>query len=295
VISKKIINQKLSEIIKLRHEQVISDVTNVKREAERNKQKGESYVRDINSLFKKNNFDISAFDELEEKRATIAIGETEEVRKALLNSLPENIERNFEIAEENYGFSFLEPTNTRQYDSDGHIVVEGPSIKDVDMMAKDKGEGSGLSIWASAVPLSYRDAIVDRYFYFIPPVTGVYRLTVNQRLNGFYIIRADDGVLSSKRARITLDGYIKVFQYYSDTLDFTVLEHNDDNINKSGRFDKFLQANYNVVLGGNDPVFVQFTLQFDAYARGGGSEAELNFKDGNANSVGQPLLYVSGP
>jgi len=295
MISKKNINQKLSEIIKLRHEQIISDATNVKREAERNRQRAESYVSDINSLFKKNNFDISAFNELEEKRATIAIEETAEVRKTLLNSLPDNIEKNFEVAEGNYGYSFLEPTNTRQYDSDGNIVVEGPSIKDVDIMAKDKGEGSGLHFWATAVPAGYRDAIVDRYFYFIPPVTGVYRLTVNQRLNGFYIVRADDGVLSSKRARITLDGYIKVFQYYGDTLDFTVLDHDDDNINKSGRFDKFLQANYNVVLGGNDPVFVQFTLQFDAYARGGGSEAELNFKDGNANSVRQPLLYVTGP
>lgn len=295
MISKKNINQKLSEFIELRQEQVISEVTNAKREAERNRQRAQSYERDINSLFKKNNFDISAFNELEEKRATIATEETEEVRKTLLNSLPENIEKNFEMAEGNYGHSFLEPTNTRQYDSDGNIVVEGPSIKDVDIMAKDKGEGSGLSFWASAVSASYRDAIVDRYFYFIPPTTGLYRLTVNQRLNGFYIVRADDGALSSKQARITIDGYIKVFQYYSDTLDFTVLEHNDDNINKSGRFDKFLQANYNVVLGGNDPVFVQFTLQFDAYARGGGSEAELNFKDGNANSIAQPLLYVSGP
>lgn len=295
MISKKIINEKLSELIKLRDAQVMSDITKQKREAERNKQKAESYVRDINSIFKKNNIDISAFDALEEKRATMAIEETEQVRKAFVNSLLEINETNFEMAEENYGFQYLEPTNTRQYDTDGKIVVEGPDIKDVEVLAKDKGEGSGLGWWASASSASHHDATVDRYFYFIPPVTGIYRLTVNQRLNGFYIVRADDGIFSSKKAGITLDGYIKVFQYFWDTLDFTVLKYYDDNINKSGRFDKFLQANFDVELGGADPVFVQFTLQFDAMAVGGGSEAELNFKDGNANSVRQPLLYVNGP
>jgi hypothetical protein len=290
LISKKIIDEKLSELVKLRDAQVKSEVMQAKRDAEGIRHKAESYVKDMTSVFKKNKIDISAFNALEEKRAKIAIKETEQVRQTMLNSLPAVDESDFGMADGNIAFHFLLPTNTRQYAHDGTVVVEGPDITDLDVLAKSRGEGSGWgAIGVSGWPT------VDRYFYFIPPVTGTYRLIANQKFNGFYIVRADDGFFTRKEAWIKLDGKIMVFQYYWQNAEFTVLHESGSDINKSGRYDGYFQASIDVQLGGGDPVFVQLTQKFEALAGGSGSYAEVNFSDGSANAVRQPVLYVNGP
>ena len=67
------------------------------------------------------------------------------------------------------------------------------------------------------------------------------------------------------------------------------------NIDKSCKFDRYFQASIDAQFGGGSPVFVQLTQEFNALADGGGSYAELNFKEANANAIRQPVLYMNGP
>jgi hypothetical protein len=46
-------------------------------------------------------------------------------------------------------------------------------------------------------------------------------------------------------------------------------------------------------LNGGDEIIVRVTVTLDTYAQGGGSYAELNFSDGEANLLEAPLVIIT--
>ena len=63
------------------------------------------------------------------------------------------------------------------------------------------------------------------------------------------------------------------------------------NLNVNDRFDGWRTMYYADLLGA-DWAYLRVTASYYVYARGGGSGAQLNFADGNANFMGVPWVYV---
>ena len=64
------------------------------------------------------------------------------------------------------------------------------------------------------------------------------------------------------------------------------------NINVNDRFDGWRTMYYGDLLG-KDRAYLRVTSSFHVYARGGGSTAQLNFSDGNANYIGMPWVHIA--
>lgn len=157
---------------------------------------------------------------------------------------------------------------------------------------KDVSSGSGLGWpWATA------GAVVspaDIVFYFVPEFSGTYSLTVAIAFHGFFVVQADDGTWTSKEASVKMDVSMDTYSHVDrGTKSFTSpIDLDSQNIDEFQNFDKVLTFSDTQVLRAGDPTVVTCSISIAASARGGGSYAEINFSDGDANYI-QPQYLLA--
>ena len=129
------------------------------------------------------------------------------------------------------------------------------------------------------------------YFNFTPAKTASYSMNAVLAFHGFYILRSDDGLFSSKFAQVTLKATMNVHQYVDIGVKSfpALIDEEHDNADAVRTYDRTQFFDYTTVLKEGDPVTATVTVRPWAQAAGGGSYAELNFKDGSANYI-QPLF-----
>lgn len=151
------------------------------------------------------------------------------------------------------------------------------------------GAGSGLFGTGAGEIQSW----VEFGFWYLPPVSRFYSIAPLFRYRGFYIVRADDGIFTSKYARVVGSAWVNVYQYnWKGWNSVNVYDVGDDNIDVNRRFDadRYLYTSY--LLGGGDWAWIRCTIGLYAYARGGGSYARNDFDAGVANFLCVPWCYV---
>jgi hypothetical protein len=172
----------------------------------------------------------------------------------------------------------------------GPVLPSDPSK----IKIKDVSRGSGTGWGATAhVPVPP----VDVVFVFTPHQSAHYSFTAAFAFHGFFILKADDGILTSKSARVTLDFSLNAFQFVDRGWKSfpRPIDRGDDNINEFDNFDKFLNFSDAQDFREGEPVVVTARIKVSAAASGSGSHAEINFADGDANFI-QPLyLWVTPP
>lgn len=172
--------------------------------------------------------------------------------------------------------------------SDGSVYWQGYNPGNIDLSDYANGSGSGLFGTGAASFTVY----MDWWFTYRAPENRNYSNTIWVPFNGFYIVRADDGVFTSKEAHVRIDLSAVGYQYnYKASASTNVLDISSQNIDVNDRFDGWRTMYYADLLGA-DQAYLLVTASFYVYARGGGSTAQLNFSDGSANYIGIPWVYV---
>jgi hypothetical protein len=128
------------------------------------------------------------------------------------------------------------------------------------------------------------------HFAFVPASTATYEMTAAIAFHGFYILRSDDGFFTCKEAIVKLNAQMNVHQY-ADTAwhDFPLLNIVKQNTDEITTYDRTHFLDYTTGLRMGDPVVVTVKGTVEALGHGGGSYAELNFRDGTANYI-EPLF-----
>lgn len=172
--------------------------------------------------------------------------------------------------------------------SDGTVVWQGYNPGNIDLWDSASGSGSGIfGTGAASATL-----VMDWWFSYMAPQNRNYGHTVWVPFHGFYIDYADDGFWDSKEAHSRIDMSAVGYQYnYKATGNTNVLDIDSQNINANDRFDGWRTMYYADLLGA-DRAYLRVSASFYVYARGGGSTAQLNFSDGNANYLGMPWVYI---
>ncbi|GGL76347.1 hypothetical protein [Glutamicibacter protophormiae] len=184
---------------------------------------------------------------------------------------------------------WLTPYYGTLHGSNGAISWQGYNPGNIDASCWASGAGSGLFGTGAGSFTLY----MDWWFSFRAPENRNYAQTIYVPFNGFYIVRADDGWFDSKEAKVNISMTARGYQYnYKPAGSVNVLSTGDDNINVNDRFDGWRTMYYSDLLGA-DQAYLLLSVALYVYARGGGSNAQLNFADGNANYLGVPLVYVS--
>ncbi len=133
---------------------------------------------------------------------------------------------------------------------------------------------------------------MDWWFTYTAPENRNYNHTIYVPYHGFYIVRADDGFWDSKEAHVRIDLSAAGYQYnWKPAGSTNVLDIDRQNINVNNRFDGWRTMYYSDLLGA-DQAYLRVTSSYYVYARGGGSYAELNFSNGDANYMGVPWIHV---
>jgi len=172
--------------------------------------------------------------------------------------------------------------------SDGSVYWQGYNPGNIDLSDWASGAGSGLFGTGAGSFTVY----MDWWFTYIAPVNRNYGHTIWVPYHGFYIVRADDGFWTSKEAHVRIDQSAVGYQYnWKATGSTNVLDIDSQNIDVNDRFDGWRTMYYSDLLGA-DRAYLRVTAAYYVYARGGGSYAELNFSNGNANYMGVPWVYV---
>jgi hypothetical protein len=172
--------------------------------------------------------------------------------------------------------------------SDGSVYWQGYSPGNIDLSDYANGAGSGLFGTGAGSFTVY----MDWWFTYMAPANRNYAHTIWVPFHGFYIIYADDGFWDSKEAHARIDLSAVGYQYnYKATGSANVFDMGSQNINVNDRFDGWRTMYYSDLLGA-DRAYLRVTASFYVYARGGGSTAQLNFSDGNANYMGVPWVYI---
>jgi hypothetical protein len=154
-----------------------------------------------------------------------------------------------------------------------------------------QASGSGTGIFGTGA--SAMTVVCDWWFVFYPDVNRNYSQEIYVPFRGFYIVRSDDGIFTSKKAEVNINLSAQGYQYNWKPKETTnVLHVSDDNIDVNERFDGQRKHYYSSELGA-DAAYLLVTAEFYVYARGGGSHAELNFRAGTANYIDIPWVYVS--
>ncbi len=172
--------------------------------------------------------------------------------------------------------------------SDGSVVWQGYYPGNIDLWVACNGSGSGIfGTGACAGTL-----VMDWWFTYNAPQNRNYSHTIWVPFHGFYILYSDDGFWDSKEAHARIDLSAVGYQYnYKATASTNVFDLDSQNINVNDRFDGWRTMYYSDLLGA-DRAYLRVSASFYVYARGGGSTAQLNFSDGNANYMGVPWVYV---
>jgi hypothetical protein len=172
--------------------------------------------------------------------------------------------------------------------SDGTVVWQGYNPGNIDLWVSCSGAGSGIfGTGACSGTL-----VMDWWFAYTAPTNRNYGHTIYVPFHGFYILYSDDGFWDSKEAHARIDMSAVGYQYnYKATASTNVFDLDSQNINVNDRFDGWRTMYYADLLGA-DRAYLRVSASFYVYARGGGSTAQLNFSDGNANYMGVPWVYV---
>ena len=172
--------------------------------------------------------------------------------------------------------------------SDGTVYWQGYNPGNIDLSDFANGSGSGIFGTGAASFTVY----LDWWFTYNANQNRNYGHTIWVPFHGFYILYADDGFWDSKEAHARIDLSAVGYQYnYKATASTNVFDLDSQNINVNDRFDGWRTMYYSDLLGA-DQAYLRVTASFYVYARGGGSTAQLNFSDGNANYMGVPWVYV---
>lgn len=173
-------------------------------------------------------------------------------------------------------------------------VVPPADPSQIKFKAVDDGSGLG---WGWSAEAHQAPAPVFVMFSFTPHESTSYSFTACFACHGFYVLQAFDDWISSKDAQVTLDFSLDAFQFvdrgwkvFPNTID-----RESQNIDKFENFDQFLNFSDTQNFREGEQVVITARIKFDAIARGGGSHAEINFADGDANFVQPQGLWVSPP
>ncbi|MEZ5812443.1 MAG: hypothetical protein R3D45_13605 [Rhizobiaceae bacterium] len=176
---------------------------------------------------------------------------------------------------------------TEASDISSQLVIGGGACKDYYNWAS--GAGSGLA----GTGVGKIQSWIDFGFWFKPTQSRFYSIRPLFRFRGYYIVRADDGIFTSKFARVTVSAWTNVHQYnWKGWNHVDVLNVGDDNINVNKRFDTDRTTYNSYLLGANDWAYIRCTIGLWAYARGSGSYAKNDFATGNANYLCVPQVHV---
>lgn len=171
-------------------------------------------------------------------------------------------------------------------------VIDPLSSELVKLQVYDKGSGFGWDAKADQYP---HHATVVIEYEFVPDQTALWMFRSEVDFHGFYIVRADDDWWNSKEARVKIRASVKAYQYFFGAeAKYNVFSVEDDNINVATLFDESLFVDYSMNLRQGDSARVYIMLFFDAFAKGSGSYAEINFEGGNGNFV-QPMSLLALP
>lgn len=172
--------------------------------------------------------------------------------------------------------------------SDGKVYWQGYNPGNIDLGDSASGGGSGIFGTGAGSFTVY----MDWWFSYTPSQNRNYGHTIWVPFHGFYILYSDDGFWDSKEAHARIDLSAVGYQYnYKAAGTTNVFDLDSQNINANDRFDGWRTMYYSDLLGA-DRAYIRVTSSFYVYARGGGSTAQLNFSDGNANYMGVPWVYV---
>jgi len=163
-----------------------------------------------------------------------------------------------------------------------------PGAKKVPLKHVASGSGSGCVGRPVPVP-------VEGVWWYTwkPPQKGTYQFWAGTNWHGFYFITADDGCFSCKSAHLSARASIRVHQHvWLGESGVSIVQLGSQHIHKSGLLDggttwksyEFLDTS---------PVMVKATVSLLAQAKGSGSYAEINFKDGKSAYVSAPIVMVS--
>jgi hypothetical protein len=173
--------------------------------------------------------------------------------------------------------------------SNGAVYWQGYNPGNIDLWDSASGAGSGIFGTGAGSFTAY----MDWWFTYNPPEDRNYGHTVWVPFHGFYILYSDDGFWDSKEAHDRIDLSAVGYQYnYKATGSTNVFDLDSQNINVNDRIDGWRTMYYSDLLGA-DRAYLRVSASFYVYARGGGSTAQLNFSDGNANYIGVPWVYVN--
>jgi hypothetical protein len=277
----------------MRDIEVKAEEANILSEQTRKRKREEYYGKAMLTVLKEQNIDVDAINSVEDSKAKDSEIERVNIRKELIDSKPDEsfITPPFPFEKAHsawYEDVLLKPYFTRVHRGSG---TEGGGIGDVREVLIKEGEGTGIWATASKGPLE-----IDRWFTFIPPKTGFHSLQIFQPFNGFYIARADDGWLTSKYVRLTVDAVMKAHQYYwHPEIKLTVKTVGGYHVDAVGRIDDVFSSFYQDTFVLGDRVYFLVTQRLDCIASGDDSYAELNFKDGISNVLHAPFLKVIPP
>ena len=172
--------------------------------------------------------------------------------------------------------------------SNGTVYWQGYNPGNIDLWDSANGGGSGIFGTGAGSFTAY----MDWWFTYNAPQDRNYGHTVWVPFHGFYVLYSDDGFWDSKEAHARIDLSGVGYQYnYKATGGTNVFDLDSQNINANDRFDGWRTMYYSDLLGA-DRAYLRVSASFYVYARGGGSTAQLNFSDGNANYIGVPWVYV---
>jgi hypothetical protein len=154
----------------------------------------------------------------------------------------------------------------------------------------DNTKGSGWGCWATAYP---PPPITTVWFTFVPDHTARWELSPIFVFHGFYIMRANDGVLTCKFSEVNLEAKVDIFQYFwKGAKTYKLIDTRKSNVNHVKFYDRTEWLWDTTILRAGDRVWVKVGVSVQALASGGGSYAEINFSNGTANYI-EPLLMTA--
>jgi hypothetical protein len=170
----------------------------------------------------------------------------------------------------------------------GIVPPSDPSQINIKSVAQ--GHGSGWGGGALGFP-----KFVDVVFSFTPHQSASYSFTACFAFHGFYVLQADDGYLTSKKAEVAVRLWLNAFQFVERGWKSfpAVIDREDDNINEFDNFDHILNFSDTQDFREAEPVVVTARIEVYGGARGSGSHGEVNFEDGDANFIQPQGLWVN--
>lgn len=286
----------LAELVAARREEVVKLQTTQASDLEKLETRGQAKLANLKKSLPKEIVDVlNRLDRANEEASSETRTLVEQAKASLVDSgpSPENetaahpgLAGGRLVAPSSLGW--FTPYYATVHWSDGTVLWQGYNPGNLDLWDSASGSGSGIfGTGAASATL-----VVDWWFYYDAPQNRNYGHTIWVPFHGFYIIKADDGFWDSKEAHARIDISAVGYQYnYKAPGSTNVFDIDSQNIDVNDRFDGWRTMYYADLLGA-DRAYLRVSASFYVYARGGGSTAQLNFSDGDANYLGVPWVYV---